>query len=143
MGVIIDSTCILWKERACGEKGSCLLYDTDQVRKTRGTRKSSEVSLKVFCLPFLIASRDTESWRLLIWTVPVQDALRCRLLQASSAGARNICKCDSEQSGGGAKFLASFLFLIFFSIFRFISKSDIWRSKRRMLTLTSLRELRI
>ncbi|OQV18579.1 Solute carrier organic anion transporter family member 4C1 [Hypsibius exemplaris] len=32
MGIIIDSTCILWKERACGEKGSCLLYDTDQFR---------------------------------------------------------------------------------------------------------------
>ncbi|GAU99665.1 hypothetical protein RvY_10627-2 [Ramazzottius varieornatus] len=32
MGAIIDSTCILWKERACGEKGSCLLYDTDQFR---------------------------------------------------------------------------------------------------------------
>ncbi|GAU99664.1 hypothetical protein RvY_10627-1 [Ramazzottius varieornatus] len=31
-GAIIDSTCILWKERACGEKGSCLLYDTDQFR---------------------------------------------------------------------------------------------------------------
>ncbi|XP_055328730.1 solute carrier organic anion transporter family member 74D-like isoform X2 [Paramacrobiotus metropolitanus] len=32
MGTIIDSTCVLWKERACGEKGSCLLYDTDKFR---------------------------------------------------------------------------------------------------------------
>ncbi|GAV01328.1 hypothetical protein RvY_12058 [Ramazzottius varieornatus] len=32
MGSIVDSTCRLWRQLACGEHGACLLYDTDQFR---------------------------------------------------------------------------------------------------------------
>ena len=31
-GAIVDSTCRLWRQLPCGERGACLLYDTDQFR---------------------------------------------------------------------------------------------------------------
>ncbi|OQV15418.1 Solute carrier organic anion transporter family member 4C1 [Hypsibius exemplaris] len=31
-GAIVDSTCKLWQVKSCGEKGFCLIYDTDDLR---------------------------------------------------------------------------------------------------------------
>ena len=32
VGSIVDSSCDLWQTKSCGEKGFCLLYDTDSLR---------------------------------------------------------------------------------------------------------------
>ncbi|GAV05454.1 hypothetical protein RvY_15586 [Ramazzottius varieornatus] len=32
VGTIVDSACDLWQTKSCGEKGFCLLYDTDSLR---------------------------------------------------------------------------------------------------------------
>ncbi|XP_043234790.1 solute carrier organic anion transporter family member 74D-like isoform X2 [Amphibalanus amphitrite] len=31
-GAVVDQTCLVWEEKACGGKGNCLYYDTDKLR---------------------------------------------------------------------------------------------------------------
>ncbi|XP_055338464.1 solute carrier organic anion transporter family member 74D-like [Paramacrobiotus metropolitanus] len=58
VGAIVDSTCSLWQTTACGNKGACLLYDTDQFRW--------KFFLAAGCLKFLTVVLDSMvAWK--VW----------------------------------------------------------------------------